>query len=205
MGKFIVFEGLDGSGKSSQINILADELRRRGEKVYVTAEPTDGETGRYLRRILSQSLKKDMHLQAALFLADRIEHITDPETGIKKYLDDGYTVLCDRYYYSSLSYQGKSGKCDFDWVFEMNMGCEKLLKPDICFFLDVYPKTCKERIEETRDNVELYEKSIELMSNTRCGFMEVFSLLEKEYGHNIVCIDANDSIDNISKEIMKHV
>ncbi len=205
MGKFIVFEGLDGSGKSSQIEILSETLRSRGESVYVTAEPTDSVTGKYLRQILSQSIEKDMHLQAALFLADRIEHVTDPQNGIKKYLDDGYTVICDRYYYSSLAYQGKSGKCDFDWVLELNLGCDKILKPDICFFLDVNPKSCKNRIDRTRDNVELYEKSVELMDNTRRGFAEVLSLLKKEYGHNIVCIDANDDIDNISKEIIKHV
>lgn len=205
MGKFIVFEGLDGSGKSSQIKLAADKLKSRGEKVYVTAEPTDSETGRYLREILSNSISKDMHLQAALFLADRIEHVTNSESGIKKYLDDGYTVICDRYYYSSLAYQGKSGECDLDWVLELNLGCDKLIKPDICFFLDVNPETCKSRIDETRSNVELYEKSVELMKNTRQGFLEVLSLLESEYGHNIVRIDANDSIDNISKEIMKHV
>lgn len=107
MGKFIVFEGLDGCGKTSQIDILARRLKEKGEKVYVTAEPTNYETGLYLRRILSESLEKDIYLLAALFLADRIEHITHPEKGIKKYLDDGYTVICDRYYYSSLAYQGK--------------------------------------------------------------------------------------------------
>ena len=104
MGKFIVFEGIDGSGKTSQINLVAEQLRERGEKVHVTAEPTDYETGRYLRRILSgsESGSSDIYLQAALFLADRIEHITHPEHGVKKYLDEGYTVLCDRYYYCLL-------------------------------------------------------------------------------------------------------
>ena len=84
MGKFIVFEGLDGCGKTSQIDILARRLKEKGEKVYVTAEPTNYETGLYLRRILSESLEKDIYLLAALFLADRIEHITHPEKGIKK-------------------------------------------------------------------------------------------------------------------------
>lgn len=114
-------------------------------------------------------------------------------------------MICDRYYYSSLAYQGKSGVCDFDWVLGLNLNCDRIRKPDICFFLDVNPNTCKKRIDETRDNVELYEKSAELMQKTRNGFLEVLDLLEKKYEHNIVRIDANDSIDNISKEIMKYV
>lgn len=205
MGRFIVFEGLDGSGKSSQVEMLAEFLRGRGEKVYVTAEPTDFDTGKLLRRILSESIEKDMHYQAALFLADRIEHITNPKQGIKKYIDNGYTVICDRYYYSSLAYQGMSGECDFEWVLNLNLGCDKLLKPDICFFLDVDPEICRARIENSRDNAELYEKSVELMQRTRNGFLNVLSTLEQRYGHNILRIDANKSIDNIAKEITEYV
>lgn len=205
MGKFIVFEGLDGSGKSSQVEMLANTLRLGGEKVHVTAEPSESVSGRYLRKILSESIGKDMHLQAALFLADRIEHVTDPEIGIKAYLDNGYTVICDRYYYSSLAYQGMSGECELSWVLELNLGCGKLLKPDICFFLDVDPTTCRARIVNSRESEELYEKSTELMKKTRDGFLKVLDIAEREYGHKIVRINANDDIDNIAKEIIKYV
>ena len=105
-GKFIVIEGLDGCGKSTQLRLIKEGLEQYGKRVYLTAEPTNYETGEYIRRILSESLVKDMYLQAALFLADRLEHITHPEFGIEKYLSDGYTVVCDRYYYSSFAYQG---------------------------------------------------------------------------------------------------
>lgn len=205
MGKFIVFEGLDGSGKTSQIEILAENLRERGEKVYVTAEPTDYETGKYLRRMLSESCEKDMYLQAALFLADRIEHITHPEHGVKKYLDNGYTVICDRYYYSSLAYQGTNKACSYEWVRNLNLNCPSLIKPDVCFFLDVDPLTCKDRIDASRENAELYEKSVEQMSNIRCGFMQVFNDLRKQSGHNIVVLDANGDMNEISKEILNYV
>lgn len=207
MGKFIVFEGIDGSGKTSQINLVAEQLRERGEKVYVTAEPTDYETGRYLRRILSGSENgsSDIYLQAALFLADRIEHITHPEHGVKKYLDEGYTVLCDRYYYSSMAYQGKNSGCDFGWVESLNLNCPSLIKPDVCIFLDVNPSTCKERISLARDNVEIYEKSIEQMSNIRRGFLEVFDIVKRNYDHNIIIINANGSMESVTKEILKYV
>ncbi|MEE1013771.1 MAG: dTMP kinase [Clostridia bacterium] len=200
-GKFIVMEGLDGCGKSTQIQRLADTLRSKGEKVYITAEPTEFETGAYLRRILSESLEKDMYLQAALFLADRLEHITHPEFGIKRYLDEGYTVICDRYYYSSFAYQGTAS--DIDWVMKINLECQQMLTPDLCIFLDVNPDTCKERIDRVREKPELSEKNIELMRKIRQNFLSVLEKLQPE--QNIVVIDANRELEDVEKEILHYV
>lgn len=194
-------EGLDGSGKSTQIKRLAEVLEQRGEKVYITAEPTDFETGAYLRRILADSQNKDMYLQAALFLADRLEHITHPEFGIEKYLNEGYTVICDRYYFSSFAYQGTS--LDMDWVMNLNLGCKRILKPDLCVFLDVNPDTCKERIDKVRSKPELYEKSTDLMKQIRKNFYDVFDKLKDT--HNIAIIDANIGLDRVTKEILNYV
>lgn len=192
-GRFIVVEGLDGCGKSTQIQLISEKLKSLGKLVYVTAEPTNYETGAYLRRILSDSLEKDMYLQGALFLADRIEHITHPEFGIKKYLDEGYIVVCDRYYFSTFAYQGTA--CDMDWVMEINLGCRQILKPDLCIFLDVDPKTCKKRIDDVREKPELYEKDAEKMQQIRGNFISVFERLKPT--HNIAIIDANASIEGI--------
>ena len=200
-GKFIVIEGLDGSGKSTQIQRLADYYKKLGEKVYITAEPTDFETGSYLRRILSESQEKNMYLQAALFLADRLEHITHPEFGIKKYLDEGYVVICDRYYYSSFAYQGTA--TDMEWVMNINLGCKDILTPDLCIFLDVNPDTCKERIDRVREKPELYEKNIALMREIRENFLSVFDHLKNE--QNIVLIDANKKLEDVEKEILNYV
>ena len=200
-GKFIVFEGLDGSGKSSHIKSLKDKLCDIGEKVYMTAEPTDYETGKYIRRILTDSLEKNMYLQAALFLADRLEHITNPKFGIEKYLNDGYTVICDRYYYSSFAYQGTAS--DIDWVMKINLGCEKIIKPDICIFLDVEPSICKSRIDEERDVVELYEKSVKLMNDVRNNFFKVFDNLKE--AENIKIINANRESEIVEKEVFDAV
>lgn len=200
-GKFIVIEGLDGSGKSTQIQRLADYYKNRGEKVYITAEPTDFETGAYLRRILAESQEKNMYLQAALFLADRLEHITHPEFGIKKYLTEGYIVICDRYYYSSFAYQGTA--TDMDWVMNINLACKEILTPDLCIFLDVNPDTCKERIDRVREKPELYEKNIDLMREIRQNFLSVFSRLQQE--QNIVIIDANKELEDVEKEILNYV
>ena len=199
--KFIVVEGLDGSGKSTQIKLLSDYLKEHGEKVYITAEPQYYETGAYIRRILSESLEKNMYLQAALFLADRLEHITHPEMGIKAKLDEGYTVICDRYYYSSFAYQGTAS--DMDWVMDINLKCPEILTPDLCIFLDVNPDTCKERIDTSRDGAELYEKSTELMKRIRRNFLDVFNRLNGR--ENIKIIDGNKKLEEIQREIISAV
>ncbi len=200
-GKFIVVEGLDGSGKSTQIKRLAKTLEKRGEKVYITAEPTDFETGAYLRRILSESQEKNMYLQSALFLADRLEHITHPTFGIKHYLEEGYTVICDRYYYSSFAYQGTAS--DMDWVMKINLDCKEILTPDLCIFLDVNPNTCKDRIDKERNQPELYEKSISLMQEIRQNFLFVFEQLKEQ--QTIAFIDANMGLEEVEKEILRYV
>lgn len=201
-GRFIVLEGLDGCGKSTQIQRLAEHLWNRGEKVYVTAEPTENfETGKYLRRILAESLPTDMYLQGALFLADRLEHITHPEHGILRYLQEGYTVICDRYYYSSFAYQGTAS--DVDWVMDINLKCQRMLKPDLCIFLDVNPATCKDRIDRVREKPEMYEKSAELMTRVRENFLNIFEKLKDS--HHIVVIDANMGLDQVTKEMLRYV
>ena len=199
--KFIVIEGLDGSGKSTQIKMLSEFLESRGEKVYVTAEPQYYETGLYIRRILSESLEKNMYLQAALFLADRLEHITHPENGIKAKLDEGYTVICDRYYYSSFAYQGTAS--DMDWVMDINLKCPEMLTPDLCIFLDVNPDTCKKRIDTSREGAELYEKSTDLMREIRRNFIDVFQKLSAD--ENIKIIDANKSLEQIHNDILNAI
>lgn len=200
-GKFIVMEGLDGCGKSTQIQRLAAALEAKGEKVWITAEPTDFETGAYIRRILADSLEKDMYLQAALFLADRLEHITHPEFGIKRHLEDGCTVICDRYYYSSFAYQGTAS--DVEWVMKINLECRQMLTPDLCIFLDVNPDTCKERIDRVREKPELYEKSTALMREIRQNFFNIFDQLKDT--QNIAVIDANMDLDEVTKEILRYV
>lgn len=200
-GKFIVLEGLDGCGKSTQLKRLANNLTQLGETVVLTAEPTDYETGAYLRRILSESQNKNMYLQAALFLADRLEHITHPEFGIRQYLEKGITVVCDRYYYSSFAYQGTAS--DINWLMDAHLKCPEILIPDLCIFLDVNPDTCKARIDQGRDKPELYEKDINLMHKIRNNFLNVLNQLNKT--QNITIIDANQSLDDVEKEIFDHV
>ena len=198
-GKLIVFEGLDGSGKSTHMRLLAAELTAQGEKVHQTKEPSDSAVGMYIRKILTESLNKDMNLQAALFLADRLEHITDPADGMNRYLNDGYTVICDRYYYSSFAYQGT--KTDLDWVMDINLSAPPMITPDLCIFLDVPPTECKQRLDNERANLELYEKDIQLLEQVRTNFLTVFDKLGSH--ENIVMIDANRDKNAVFADVAK--
>ncbi len=106
-GKFIVIEGLDGSGKSTQIRLLAERLRSLGREVFETAEPTPSATGGLIRDALSGFTRRTGAEIAALFMADRVAHNVNPINGINVMLAQGRDVICDRYYYSSLAYQGR--------------------------------------------------------------------------------------------------
>ncbi|MCG8553602.1 MAG: dTMP kinase, partial [Desulfobacterales bacterium] len=117
-GSFVVFEGIDGSGKTTQVQLLCKRLASTGAQFFATCEPTDGPVGRLIRRMLSGDLHADQRTIASLFAADRTEHLMDPETGIRQMVDNGVTVVCDRYYFSSYAYH--SQYMDMEWVIQAN-------------------------------------------------------------------------------------
>ena len=155
-GRFIVIEGIDGSGKTTHIPLLAKRLSAEGRKVYTTAEPTVSLSGGMLRDALRGVTKKTTCEIAAMFLLDRINHNVNPVNGIEKFLAAGVDVICDRYYYSSLAYQGSM--TDFEWVKNMNIGCPQIRQPDLCIFLDLDPELCMQRIGADRTTTEIFEK-----------------------------------------------
>ncbi len=201
---FIVFEGIDGAGKTTQIGLLADKLKQAGLDPVVTAEPTGMETGRAIRRVLSGALQKTPTQVAAMFVQDRIDHNVDPEQGIEGLLSAGKAVICDRYYYSSLAYQGSL--TDFDWVMAANCNCPEIRHPDLCIFLDLSPEESMRRITRDREQVEIYEKA-ETLTKFRARYMEVFDRLRAR-GEKIEIIDASGSIEQtasaINDAIAKH-
>ena len=194
--KFIVFEGLDGSGKGTQIKILADKLSSLGcDKVFLTCEPTKYATGKILRDALSGQEKRTPEELAGLFLADRIAHCENPSDGIKAMLQSGAAVICDRYYYSSFAYQGMD--TDLKWVMDANLCCPKIIKPDVCIFLDVPPQVSDERIASRNNPREIYEQA-DKIARIRQKYMDVFELLPD---HNIKIINASGDVNEVSKRI----
>jgi len=194
MGKFIVFEGTDGSGKSSQIAALAKRLTDEGEKVHVTAEPTVSLSGGLLRDALAGLLPKTPSELAVLFAWDRINHNVNQHDGIEKMLKDGYTVLCDRYYYSSLAYQGS--EAGYEWVKSLNIGCSEIRTPDLCLFLDVSPAVSMQRINSGRQSKEIYEREDKL-EKIRKTFYKVIEDLDD----NVVTVNAEESFDTVAEKI----
>lgn len=157
MGKslFIAFEGIDGSGKSTQIKLLAKKLTEEGYKVYTTAEPTTHPIGKMIRDIFSHKMEADHRTIAALFAADRLEHVANKSDGIIKKLQEGYIVITDRYYFSSYAYH--SVHMDMDWVIETNSLSAQMLRPDVNIFIDISAEESMHRINKNRAETELYE------------------------------------------------
>ena len=196
-GKFIVFEGIDGAGKTTQINLLANYLREEGRAVYCTAEPTETVSGGLLRDALSGATRRTICEMAAMFVFDRINHNVNPVNGIQKMLADGFDVICDRYYYSSLAYQGSG--TDPEWVGNMNLNCPEIMRPDICIFLDLTPEQSMARINRGRATQEIYENE-EKLTQVRNQFYRVFKDLKDR--DNIQIVDAYRSVEEIHQDIV---
>ena len=152
---FIAIEGIDGSGKSTQAKNIAKRLEAEGHKIYLTFEPTDMRIGKMIRSILGGKEKADEKVIAALFVADRLDHILHETNGILKKLAEGYTVITDRYYFSSYAYHG--AHMDIDWVIQSNKMAANILKPTVNLFIDVSPEIAMKRINANRETVEIYE------------------------------------------------
>ena len=197
--KFIVFEGIDGSGKTTQIKKLCEYLEGKGRKVYVTSEPTISMTGGILRDALSGVSKRTTCEMAAMFVLDRIFHNVNGKWGIEKMLEDGYDVLCDRYYYSSLAYQGS--ETDFEWVKRMNLDCPEIRTPDACIFLDLTPEESLERISKGRATTEIYETK-EKLTAVRNKFLSVLGELAAENPEeNIRIVSAAGDVETVAGRI----
>ncbi len=180
-GKFIVFEGTDGSGKSTQIRLLSQYLQNKGVPVFITHEPTASTIGEVLRACMSGGMDTDERAIALLFAADRLDHIQGVG-GIKEKLDAGYTVLCDRYYFSSFAYNG--GIVPLEWVIELNRPAMQLLRADLTVFLDVNVEEAMRRVFR-RSERERYE-TVERQMLTREKYLEVFERFKEEENIAIV-------------------
>ena len=143
-GVFIVFEGIDGSGKSTHIKALAEELRSQGYGVLQTSEPSKDRIGNFIRRYAERNDSRlTPETEALLFAADRFEHV---KTVIEPALRRGRIVISDRYLYSSLAYQGAGG-LEVDWIREMNRFAPK---PDLGILLDILPEFSLQRVNRRK-------------------------------------------------------
>ena len=172
---FIAFEGIDGCGKSTQVKLLSDRLTASGHQVYCTVEPTDSPIGSIIRSVFSHKSEADHRTIAGLFVADRLDHLLNKTNGMLKMLDEGFTVITDRYYFSSYVYQGVH--MPMDWVIESNSLSAGLLRPDLNIYIDISPEISMQRLNAGRSSMELYE-TMENLTNVRNKYFEAIEKLK---------------------------
>jgi dTMP kinase len=150
---FVVLEGLDGSGTTTQLHLADKALDSRGIPHFCTGEPTKGPVGRIIRQILKRQIQARAESVALLFAADRNEHLYEENEGILSHLRQGELVVCDRYLFSSLAYQSLT--CDPEFVFFLN---RRFPLPQHLVFLDTPVAVSQQRLTiRSADGPELYD------------------------------------------------
>jgi dTMP kinase len=187
-GFFICIEGLDGSGKTTQANILAQNLQKT-HNVFCTAEPSRGKIGSFIRDCcLYGERRLPIEAEALLFAADRIEHV---QNEIAPALAEGKLVICDRYIHSSLAYQGSTG-LSLDWIKTINA---RALQPDFIIFIDVPPQRVLERLQRKKSVME----TLEIQEEVRKIYLK---LVEKG---ELLLVDGDKQKDVVADELCSKV
>ena len=188
-GKFIVFEGLDGSGQSTQAELLRKFLIERGFEVVLTKEPTkDSQASREIRETLDKKIKISPQKLQELFTQDRREHLANL---IIPALKAGKMVISDRYFFSTFAYGVFSG-LELDWLMKIN---DDFLVPDITFILKVKSETCVSRIEKRGISKTLFEE-IQKLS----GVWKTYAILP-DYIKNAYIIDGEKTIEEVFAQV----
>jgi len=195
-----VIEGLDGAGTTTQVRRLVEHLNARGQRAHATREPSDGPIGRLIREMLTgghaiagQAISQSTF--GLLFAADRLDHL---QREITPHLEAGTWVVSDRYYHSSLAYQGTGA--DRDWITMLNARAKK---PDITVFLSVRPEVAAERRMAAGRTQELFE-DLHMQREVDAGYRATLDELSAQ-GERIVMVDGEQSEDDVFVEVVRAV
>jgi dTMP kinase len=195
-GKFIALEGIDGSGKSSQIGRLVQRIEGLGLRCRADREPTGGPVGSLIRQIFTGRVSADNRVIAALYAADRLDHLVNEVDGLCAAIDQGITVVSDRYYFSSYAYH--SVDIDMDWVIGANALSADLLRPTVTIFLDVPVETAVERIRQNRFVEEIFDGE-DRLRQTRALYFKAFERLKDV--ENVVVVDGSGAQEQVAERI----
>ena len=194
-GFFITFEGADGCGKTTQINLIDEYLRGKGLKTLLTREPGSRGLGVKIREILlNYEGEVAPNCESFLFLADRAQHV---DCIIKPALSEGKIVICDRHTDSTLAYQGYGRQLDLNRIKYLNEIAVNGLKPDLTIVFDVSVETSMARVGSTKDRME--SAGIDFFNRVRQGYLEI----AKQEPNRVKVIDSSDSIENVHRQVVK--
>jgi dTMP kinase len=197
-GRFIVVEGIDGSGKSTVASRIADELTRRGRNVVRTREPGGTPLSEKIRALLLDAKNSEMvpFTELFLYMASRAQLVDEL---IRPSLREGIDVVCDRYYYSTAAYQGAAGRVGIPVVLAVAEKIAKFEKPDLVAILDVDPAVAQKRDGIRNDRVE--SKGLAYQKRVRAGFLK----LAKRDRRRIRVVDASRPADKVFDDVWKAV
>ena len=192
---FISFEGADGSGKSTQAELLRETLAGEGREVVLTREPGGTELGERARELVLNGPQMGAWAEAALYAASRAEHV---EEVIRPALERGAVVVCDRYVDSSLAYQGIARGLGIDAVLRLNLAVTGGLLPDLTFLLLIDPGVAAARYDES-DRLE--REGTALQARVDAAYRE----LAQRFPERIVTVDADRPADEVGNEIREQL
>jgi len=201
---FITFEGIEGSGKTSQIQSIHAQLGQRGYDVIATREPGSSDIGAQIRSILLDSRNKglDSLAELLLYMADRAQHLNET---IKPALSVGKVILCDRYYDATLAYQGYARGLDIELITKLHQLAFSDVRPDITFLLDLPVETGLARAwqqiqngQRTGRETRFEEEALAFHSKVRSGYLA----LAAEEPQRFRIIDASVPKEQVEQEIM---
>ncbi|MFW6250911.1 MAG: dTMP kinase [Alkalispirochaetaceae bacterium] len=192
--RFVVIEGLDGAGTTTQAKALAEALGET-ERVYLTCEPTEGEIGRLIRRILHGEVPAEPRTVAHLYAADRTEHLYHGPDSVTARLEAEYLVICDRYLFSSLAYQ--SVHCGFDFVYRLN---EPFPLPRYLFYLDIDPDLGEQRLS-SREKRDIYER-LAFQKEVKSFYERTLELYSRS-GIEIHRLDGSLPVEELTESILR--
>lgn len=200
-GIFITFEGVEGSGKTTQMNMLHAHLIRMKIDVVATHEPGGTRLGEEIRRILLDPAFANIHpfTEAVLYAADRAQHVYEV---IKPALDAGKVVLCDRYIDSSLAYQGVARRVGLEGVQNLNEWVTDDLYPDLTFLLEIPYWVGLNRLKKTKKDLDRMEGQPEAFHEQ---VQEAYRTLAKFFPHRFVVLNGEESPEKIHHQVMLEV
>lgn len=194
-GYFITFEGADGCGKTTQLELLADYLKEKNKEVIITREPGAKGLGEKIREILlNYDGEVSDRCESFLFLADRAQHI---DMIVNPAVEAGKIVLCDRHIDSSVAYQGYGRGLDIEQIDRLNMLATNGRRPDLTLVFDIDVETSMKRVGKEKDRME--SAGVEFFNRVREGYLE----LAKQEPERICVLDATKSIEEIHSEVVK--